>query len=125
MNHMVKSQAPSRRRGEPAAPLDRTFSALSDPTRRDILERLARGPASISELARPFGISLPGMLKHVHVLEEARLVTTEKCGRRRECRLGPEPMDDATEWMVRFRRLWEHRLDRLEEIIERTKGAHA
>ena len=102
--------------------LDRTFSALSDPTRRDILERLTRGPASVSELARPTGISLPGMLKHVRILEEANLVTTEKRGRTRECRLGPEQMDDATTWIESQRRQWERRLDRLEAIIERTKG---
>jgi DNA-binding transcriptional ArsR family regulator len=103
--------------------LDRTFSALSDPTRRDILERLTWGPASISELARPIGISLPGVLKHVRILEEANLVTTEKRGRTRECRLGPEQMDDATTWIESYRRQWERRLDRLEAIIERTKGA--
>jgi DNA-binding transcriptional ArsR family regulator len=102
--------------------LDRTFSALSDPTRRDILEHLTRGPASISELARPTGISLPGILKHVRILEEANLVTTEKRGRTRECRLGPEQMDDATTWIESQRRQWERRLDRLEAIIERTKG---
>jgi DNA-binding transcriptional ArsR family regulator len=108
---MVKSQA-----------LDRTFSALSDPTRRDILVRLSSGPASISELARPYGISLPGVLKHVRILEEANLVSTEKNGRTRECRLGPERMEDATRWMERYRRQWERRLDRLETIIERKKG---
>jgi DNA-binding transcriptional ArsR family regulator len=102
--------------------LDRTFSALSDPTRREILERLARSPASITELARPIGISLPGVLKHVRILEEANLVTTEKRGRTRECRLGPEQMDDATAWIESQRRQWERRLDRLEAIIERTKG---
>ena len=103
--------------------LDRTFSALSDPTRRDILERLARGPASISEIAGPAGISLPGVLKHVHILEEANLVTTEKRGRTRECRLGPEQMEDATAWIESHRREWERRLDRLAAIVERTKGA--
>jgi DNA-binding transcriptional ArsR family regulator len=108
---MVQSQA-----------LDRTFSALSDPRRRDILERLSAGPASISELARPFGISLPGVMKHVRVLEEANLVTTEKNGRSRQCRLGPERMDDVTRWIERYRSQWEHRLDRLEAIIERRKG---
>ena len=102
--------------------LDRTFSALSDPTRRDILERLSTGPASISELARPYRISLPGVMKHVRILEEANLVTTDKHGRTRECRLGPERMDDATSWIERYRSQWEHRLDRLEAIIERRKG---
>jgi len=102
--------------------LDRTFSALSDPTRRDILERLSAGPASISQLARPYRISLPGVMKHVRILEEANLVTTDKRGRTRECRLGPERMDDATSWIERYRSQWEHRLDRLEAIIERRKG---
>lgn len=111
VNRMVKSQA-----------LDRTFSALSDPRRRDILERLSRGPASVSELARPFGISLPGTLKHVRILEEAKLVTTEKRGRIRECRLGPEHMDDIARWIERHRGQWERRLDRLEAVIERKKG---
>jgi DNA-binding transcriptional ArsR family regulator len=102
--------------------LDRTFSALSDGTRREMLERLQLGPASISELARRAGISLPGVLKHVRVLEEARLVTTEKKGRIRECRLGPDGMDDATRWIESQRRVWERRLDRLEKIVERRKG---
>jgi DNA-binding transcriptional ArsR family regulator len=101
--------------------LDRTFSALSDPTRRDILELLSTGPASISELARPIGISLPGVLKHVRILEEAHLVTTEKNGRTRECRLGPGDMDDATRWIEAYRSQWERRLDRLETIIERKR----
>jgi DNA-binding transcriptional ArsR family regulator len=101
--------------------LDRTFSALSDPTRRDILERLASGPASISELARPIGISLPGVMKHVRVLEEAHLVTTEKHGRTRECHLGPGQMDDVTHWIDSYRARWERRLDRLGTIIERKR----
>jgi DNA-binding transcriptional ArsR family regulator len=109
---MVKSQT-----------LDRTFSALSDPTRRDILDRLTRGPASISELAAPIGMSLPGVLKHVRLLEEANLVTTEKRGRSRECSLGPERMEDAVDWIERYRTRWEHRLDRLGAIVERRKGA--
>jgi DNA-binding transcriptional ArsR family regulator len=102
--------------------LNRTFSALSDPRRRDILERLSHGPASISELARPFPISLPGVMKHVRILEEANLVTTEKRGRTRECRLGPEHMDDATKWIEAYREQWDRRLDRLEAYIERKKG---
>jgi DNA-binding transcriptional ArsR family regulator len=102
--------------------LDRTFSALSDPTRRDILERLGRGPATLSELAHPLGISLPGVLKHVRVLESAQLVTTERNGRTRECRLGPEPLDDASQWISTYRLWWERRLDRLEGYIERTRG---
>ncbi len=108
---MVKSQT-----------LDRTFSALSDPTRRDILERLTIGPASASELARPIGLSLPGALKHIRILEDANLVTTEKSGRTRECRLGPEQMEDVTRWIERYRQQWDRQLDRLEAIIERKKG---
>jgi DNA-binding transcriptional ArsR family regulator len=104
------------------ATLDRTFSALSDPTRRDILERLGRGPATISELAEPFGMSLTGLKKHVRVLEEAELVTTRKVGRVRECRLGPGQLEDATEWIESHRRRWERRLDRLEGYIEKKKG---
>jgi DNA-binding transcriptional ArsR family regulator len=99
--------------------LDRTFSALSDPTRRDILERLSAGPASISELARPYGISLPGMLKHVRILEVANLVTTRKKGRIRECSVAQGDMDDVTDWIESYRLQWERRLDRLGDIIER------
>jgi DNA-binding transcriptional ArsR family regulator len=103
--------------------LDRTFSALSDPTRRHILERLARGPATISELAQPFDISLPGLLKHVRILEEADLVITEKQGRTRQCRLGSEHLDDAAHWIQTYQRRWEGRLDRLGGYLERKKGA--
>ena len=102
--------------------LDHTFSAISDPTRRDILERLGRGPATISELAEPFGMSLTGLGKHVRMLEEANLVTTEKVGRARECRLGPGQLEDATRWIETHRRRWERRLDRMEGYIERKKG---
>ena len=104
------------------ATLDRTFSALADPTRRDILERLGRGPATISELAEPYGMSLTGLKKHVRILEEADLVTTEKVGRTRECRLGPEQLDDAAQWIEIYRSHWERRLDRLEAYLERKKG---
>ena len=103
--------------------LDRTFAALSDPRRRNILERLQEGPASISQLAEPYHISLPGVMKHVRILEEANLVTTQKRGRVRECRLGPEHMDDVTWWIERFRREWNHRLDRLDAYLEKQKGA--
>jgi DNA-binding transcriptional ArsR family regulator len=105
--------------------LDRAFSALADPIRRDILERLAGGPASVSELARPYGISLPGVMKHVRVLEEANLVITHKQGRIRECRLGQEGIDEVGGWIEQQRRMWEGRLDRLEAILERRKGENA
>lgn len=107
------------------ATLDRTFSALSDPTRRAILERLGRGPATIGELAGSSGMSLTGLKKHVKVLEEADLVTTEKVGRTRECRLGPGQLDDATRWIETHRRRWEGRLDRLEVHIENRRGGRA
>ena len=102
--------------------LDRTFSALSDPTRRDILDRLSSGPASISELARPIGISLPGVMKHVRILEEAKLVITQKRGRTRECRLGPGDMADVTRWIETHRQQWERRLDRLEALIQQDRS---
>ena len=98
--------------------LDRTFAALSDPTRRRILERLSVGPATISELAQPLGMSLPGVIKHVRVLERAQLVTTTKHGRTRECRLGPADLEDVAEWIEEYRTRWERRLDRLAAHIQ-------
>jgi DNA-binding transcriptional ArsR family regulator len=103
--------------------LDRTFAALADPTRRGILERLGRGSATITELADPFGISLTGMKKHVRVLEDAELVTTEKVGRARRCSVGPRRLEDVREWMEMYRRMLDERLDRFEALLERTKGA--
>ncbi|HEY7950192.1 MAG TPA: metalloregulator ArsR/SmtB family transcription factor [Solirubrobacterales bacterium] len=102
--------------------LDSTFSALSDSTRRAILERLALGSATISELAAPAGISLTGLKKHVRVLEEAELVSTEKRGRTRHCRLGPKRLEDISRWIEEYRRGWEQRFDRVEEIVERKRG---
>jgi DNA-binding transcriptional ArsR family regulator len=103
--------------------LDSAFSALSDPTRRAILERLRGGSATISELAQPAGMSLTGLKKHVRILEEAELVSTEKRGRARHCRLGPKRLEDVGQWIEDYRRGWEKRFDRMEEIIERKKGA--
>ena len=102
--------------------LDRTFAALSDPTRRQILDRLGKGPASITELAEPHGMSLTGLKKHVQILEEARLVTTEKVGRTRQCRLGPERLEAAVHWIEIYRQQWERRLDGLEAYLEQKKG---
>jgi len=100
------------------------ISQASDPTRRDILERLGRRPASMSELARPYSISLPGVMKHVRVLEKARLVTTEKKGRIRRCRVGPGDLGEATRWIEMYRAEWTRRLDRLDAVIkDRQKGA--
>jgi len=105
--------------------LDRTFAALADPTRRAVLERLGRGSASISELAEPFGISLTGMKKHVRVLEDAGLVTTEKVGRTRTCRAEPGRLDDVQLWTEGYRRMLNERLDRFGELLERTKGVQS
>jgi DNA-binding transcriptional ArsR family regulator len=94
--------------------VDRAFAALADPTRRAVLERLGTGPATISELAEPFGMSLTGMKKHVRLLEEAELVTTEKIGRVRRCVLAPYAFEGITTWV--------QRLDRFAQVVERTKG---
>jgi len=103
--------------------IDRTFAALGDPTRRGVLERLGRGDATITELAEPFGISLTGMKKHVRLLEEAGLVTTEKVGRARMCSAGPRRLEDVQTWTQTYRQMLEQRLDRFGELLERTKGA--
>jgi DNA-binding transcriptional ArsR family regulator len=104
------------------ARIDRTLAALADPTRRGVLERLGRGSATITELAEPFGISLTGMKKHVRVLEEAELVTTEKVGRARRCSAGPRSLEDVQAWTETYRRMLDERLDRFGELLERTKG---
>jgi DNA-binding transcriptional ArsR family regulator len=101
--------------------LDRTFAALSDPTRRGVLERLGRGDATISELAEPAGITLTGMKKHVAVLEEAELVTTEKVGRSRHCRLGPRRLDEVETWIQSYKQMLVERLDRFGEMLESTE----
>jgi DNA-binding transcriptional ArsR family regulator len=98
--------------------LDRTFFALSDPTRRSILERLAAGPATLGELAEPFGLTLNGVKKHVGILETVDLVITAKVGRARECRLGPAQLENATAWIEAYRRAWERRLDRFGAYVE-------
>ncbi|HWN68517.1 MAG TPA: metalloregulator ArsR/SmtB family transcription factor [Haliangium sp.] len=102
--------------------LDRSFAALADPTRREILMRLGRTDASMSELAEGFDMTLTGLKKHVHVLEEAGLVTTEKVGRVRRCRLGPRRLENVAKWIASYRTMLEQRLDHLEAFLERTKG---
>jgi DNA-binding transcriptional ArsR family regulator len=97
--------------------LDATFGALSDPTRRAIVERLTHGEASVGELAEPFDISLPAISKHLTVLEEAGLVARTKEGRTRRCRLLDEPMREALEWIVTYGRFWEGQLDSLERLL--------
>ena len=102
--------------------LDAAFAALSDPTRRGILEVLGSHDATISELAATFHMSLTGIRKHVAVLELAELVTTSKVGRVRHCSIGPRRLDDETTWIARYQELLEARLDRLGEFLERQKG---
>ena len=101
--------------------LDSAFGALADPTRRGILERLGRSEAGITELAEAFDITLTGIKKHVGVLEAAGLVTTQKIGRVRRCKLGPRRLDAETAWIEDYRRMLEGRLNRLGEFLERTK----
>src|ERR687897_3638265 len=102
----------------PDGRLDASFAALSDATRRGVLERLGRGDASISDLAGAFRMTLTGMRKHVGVLEQAGLVTTERVGRVRTCRLGPRRLEDETAWIEQYRQLWSARFDELDAIVE-------
>jgi DNA-binding transcriptional ArsR family regulator len=103
------------------ARLDASFAALSDATRRGILERLGRADASITDLAEKFQMTLTGMKKHVGVLEHAGLVTTEKVGRVRTCKLGVRRLEEETAWIEMYRRLWEARFDELDNIVESLK----
>ncbi len=102
--------------------LDSAFAALGDPTRRGILERLGQGSATITELAEPFEMSLTGLKKHVRILEDAELVTTEKVGRTRRCNLGPRHLEDAHRWIEAHQHMLGARLDRFGEFLEQTKG---
>jgi len=103
------------------ARLDHSFAALSDATRRGVLELLGRSDASITDLAQKFHMTLTGMKKHVGVLQEAGLVTTEKVGRVRTCKLGPRRLEQETAWLERYRRLWDARFDELEKIVNQLK----
>jgi DNA-binding transcriptional ArsR family regulator len=98
--------------------LDHFFSALADPTRRAVIERLATGPAPVSELHAPHDMALPSFLKHLGKLEAAGVIQSEKIGRVRMVRIEPGPMDEAQTWLTRQRRLWEGRLDRLAALAE-------
>jgi DNA-binding transcriptional ArsR family regulator len=102
--------------------LDSAFAALSDPTRRGILERLGTGDASITDLASSFDMTLTGMKKHVAILERSGLVATRKVGRVRQCGLGKRRLDDETAWIAKHQRMLEERLDRLDEFLRRPKG---
>jgi DNA-binding transcriptional ArsR family regulator len=98
--------------------LDHTFNALADPTRRAILARLAQGEATVGELAKPFAISQPAISRHLKVLEKAALISNERQGKHRRCRLRPEALDSAAEWLEFHRRFWTESLDRLDAMLK-------
>src|SRR6476646_1870116 len=104
-----------------AARLDASFAALSDATRRGVLEQLGRSDASITTLAERFHMTLTGMKKHVGVLEQAGLVTTEKVGRVRTCKLGARRLEEETAWLERYRQHWDARFDELDKVVEELK----
>jgi DNA-binding transcriptional ArsR family regulator len=112
LNHMVQYSK---------ARLDASFAALSDATRRGVLEQLGRAEASITDLAEKFNMTLTGMKKHVSVLEQAGLVTTEKAGRVRTCKIGPRRLEEETAWIERYRQLWDARFGELDEVVEELK----
>ncbi|BCJ91865.1 transcriptional regulator [Terrihabitans soli] len=101
--------------------LDASFAALSDATRRGVLEQLGRSDASITDLADKFHMTLTGMKKHIGVLEQAGLVTTKKLGRVRTCKLGPRQLAEETAWIEAYRQLWASRFDKLDEVVEELK----
>ena len=103
------------------ARLDASFAALSDATRRGVLEQLGRADASITHLAEKFHMTLTGMKKHVGVLEQAGLVTTEKVGRVRTCKLGLRRLEEEAAWIERYRQLWDARFDALDQVVEELK----
>jgi DNA-binding transcriptional ArsR family regulator len=103
------------------ADLDRLFQALADPTRRAVVERLGQGPVPTSELARPFDMALPSFLQHLDVLQKVGVVTSTKTGRVRTYRLTPRPLLAADDWMTTQRRLWERRLDQLDDYVRNMK----
>jgi DNA-binding transcriptional ArsR family regulator len=111
LNRMVKREQP----------LDATFAALADPTRRAIVERLSRGEASVSELAEPFEMSLPAVTKHLSVLEQAGLIASHKDGRVRHCELNEEPMRAAIQWIATYGRFWDDQLDSLARLLRKPK----
>ncbi len=101
--------------------LDASFAALSDATRRGVLEQLGRADASITDLAQTFHMTLTGMRKHVGVLEQAGLVVTEKVGRVRTCRIGARRLEEVAEWIERYHQLWDARFGQLDQVIEELK----
>ena len=103
-------------------PLDQAFQALGDPTRRALVERLAQGPATVSELARPLPMSLPAVMLHLKVLEESGLVTSRKTGRVRSCQIEPAMLSQVERWFGERRRMWERNLDALGKFLDETEG---
>jgi len=101
--------------------LDKTFAALADPTRRALVERLVQGPATVSELARPLPMSLPAAMLHLKVLEESGLVTSQKVGRVRTCRIDPKMLSQAEHWVSERRQMWERSLDRLGAFLDQNE----
>jgi DNA-binding transcriptional ArsR family regulator len=101
--------------------LDRTFAALADPARRSMVERLVQGPATVSELAKPLPMSLPAVMLHLKVLEDCGLVTSQKAGRVRTCRIDPKMLSQAEQWVGERRAMWERSLDRLGAFLDQTK----
>ena len=112
LNHMVQYAQPS---------LDVSFAALSDSTRRGVLEQLGRAEASITDLAMRFGLTLTGMKKHVDVLERAGLVSTEKVGRVRTCRIGARRLEEVETWIERYHELWDARFSELDKVVDELK----
>ena len=102
--------------------LSTTFAALADPTRRAILARLASGECSVTELAEPFEMTMPAVSKHLRVLERARLITRGRAAQWRPCRLEPAPLKEVAEWAERYRRIWEARLDRLDDYLQQLQN---
>jgi len=105
--------------------LDRVYHALSDGTRRAVIQRLSRGPATVSELAKPFRMSLPSVVQHLQVLEQSGLIRSEKVGRVRTCRIEPAALVSAEEWIAHQRALWEGRLDRLASYLKDLQAKEA
>lgn len=118
VNHMTTATAPRD-------PLSATFAALADPTRRAILARLVEGEAPVTELAEPFAMSLPAVSKHLKVLERAGLIERSRHAQWRPCRLAPEPLKEVADWVEHYRRLWEERLDRLDDYLRELQQAPA
>jgi DNA-binding transcriptional ArsR family regulator len=102
--------------------LDLAFQALADPSRRAMVDRLAQGPATVSQLAKPLAMSLPGVMQHLAVLEASGLVVSEKVGRVRTCRIEPKALSQAEQWIAERRALWERRLDRLGQFLDETEN---